>query len=152
MDDGALADRYVGLELPRLAWTLLSLIPSRIANLLRFLPSRRRFVFEFRDPSWLNDEVREILERGRIGFCIFHMVGLSCPLWVTAPFVYIRFHGASGKYGGSYRGTDLARWAERVGAWLGEGRDVYAYFNNDLGGAAVRNGQRLARLVEEVTT
>jgi len=67
MDDGALADRYVGLELPRLAWTLLSLIPSRIANLLRFLPSRRRFVFEFRDPSWLNDEVREILERGRIG-------------------------------------------------------------------------------------
>ncbi|HEX9724933.1 MAG TPA: DUF72 domain-containing protein [Vicinamibacteria bacterium] len=126
--------------------------PSRLANLVRFLPARRRFVFEFRDPSWINDEVREILERRGIGFCIFHMVGLSCPLWVTGPFVYLRFHGASGKYGGSYRGRDLARWAERVGAWLGEGRDVYAYFNNDLEGAAVRDGQKLAELVEEVTT
>ena len=125
--------------------------PARLADLLRFLPARRRFVFEFRDPSWLNDEVREILERRGIGFCIFHMEGLSCPLWVTAPFVYLRFHGTSGKYGGSYSGRDLSRWAERVSGWLGEGRDVYAYFNNDLEAAAVRNSHNLAKLVEEAS-
>jgi len=79
------------------------------------------------------------------------MVGLSCPLWVTAPFVYIRFHGTSAKYDGSYGARKLSRWAELVGGWLEEGHDVYAYFNNDLGGAAVRNGQALAKLVEKVT-
>jgi len=125
--------------------------PSRLASLVRLLPARRRFVFEFRDPDWLNDEVRDILERRKVGFCIFHMVGMSCPLWVTAPFVYVRFHGSSGKYGGSYRGRELSRWAERVAGWLRDGLDVYAYFNNDQGGAAVRNGRDLAELVEKIT-
>jgi len=48
------------------------------------------------------------------------MVGLACPLWVTAPFVYIRFHGTSGGYGGSYSARDLSRWAGRVAEWLQE--------------------------------
>ena len=33
--------------------------------------------------------------------------------------------------------------ADRLGAWLDEGHDVYAYFNNDREGFAVRNALRL---------
>jgi uncharacterized protein YecE (DUF72 family) len=122
--------------------------PERLAGLLRLLPASRRFVFEFRDPSWFNEDVRDLLAHRGAGFCIFHMVGQRCPLWVTAPFVYIRFHGTSGKYGGSYPPRVLAMWAERVRGWIQEGRDVYAYFNNDIGGHAVRNGRDLVKRLE----
>ncbi len=121
--------------------------PERLGRLLRLLPARRRFVFEFRDPSWFNDEVRELLTRRGVAFCIYHMVGQRCPTWVTAPFVYLRFHGSSGAYGGSYPPRSLARWAQRAREWIREGRDVYAYFNNDTGGQAVRNARDLAMRV-----
>jgi uncharacterized protein YecE (DUF72 family) len=51
------------------------------------------------------------------------------------------------KYHGRYTGRRLRRPAERLGAWLDEGVDVYAYFNNDYDGAAVVDAQWLrARL------
>jgi uncharacterized protein YecE (DUF72 family) len=37
--------------------------------------------------------------------------------------------------------------ARRVRGWLGDGLDVHVYFNNDGGGAAVRNAGRLAALL-----
>ena len=40
-------------------------------------------------------------------------------------------------YHGRYTGRRLWRVADRLGAWLDEGCDVYAYFNNDFHGAAV---------------
>lgn len=118
--------------------------PERLRRLLRLLPRRRRFAFEFRDPSWFNEEVAELLRRSGAAFCIFHMVGLPSPLWITAPFVYLRFHGTRGKYGGGYPPRELDRWAERIRGWLADGRDVYAYFNNDIGGHAVEDGRELA--------
>ena len=33
----------------------------------------------------------------------------------------------------------LPRWAERLKGWRAEGRDVFAYFNNDEMGHAPRN-------------
>ncbi len=44
----------------------------------------------------------------------------------------------------SYRSDALARWAERIAARWTPGQDVYAYFNNDAGGAAVRDAVRFA--------
>ena len=35
--------------------------------------------------------------------------------------------------------------AERLDAWLAEGHDVYAYFNNDYQGYAVKDASWLAR-------
>ena len=63
------------------------------------------------------------------------------------PFVYVRFHGTAGKYRGSYSDAILRRWAQRVRTALAAGRDVYAYFNNDLGGTAVRNARSLISYV-----
>jgi uncharacterized protein YecE (DUF72 family) len=66
----------------------------------------------------------------------------------VGPFVYVRFHGATAKYGGAYSEERLRRWA----AWLNEQRDggcdVYAYFNNDVGGHAPRDAAALKRLLE----
>ena len=88
-----------------------------------------------------------MLSRKKAAFCIFHMTGIDCPFWVTAPFVYLRLHGSSEKYGGSYSHRELDRWAKRIRGWLKEELDVYAYFNNDARGHAVANGLELAERV-----
>lgn len=122
--------------------------PGRLADLLRLLPPKRRFAVEFRDPSWFSEEIAEILRNRGVAFCVFHMVGMRCPLWVTAPFVYLRFHGTSGKYGGSYSARELDGWAKRIQDWLNQGLDVYAYFNNDEEGKAIVNGLELAKRIQ----
>lgn len=37
---------------------------------------------------------------------------------------------------GSYDKVELSRWARQVRGWRSENRDVYAYFDNDIGCAA----------------
>ena len=61
----------------------------------------------------------------------------------------MRLHGPSTDhlYAGSYPEPDLAWWADRVREWEGAGREVYAYFNNDGEGHAVRNARRLRDLL-----
>ncbi len=68
---------------------------------------------------------------------------------VTSDVVYVRLHGpdAGHLYAGSYSDADLSWWAARIGEWSADGRDVYAYFNNDGHGHAVRNALRLRELV-----
>ena len=48
---------------------------------------------------------------------------------------------------GSYSDDDLRWWAARMGEWMDQGRDVWAYFNNDGSGHAVRNAQTLRGLL-----
>ena len=74
---------------------------------------------------------------------------LPCMLRATAPFVFVRLHGPSHGhlYAGSYSEADLQWWAARIREWLDHGLEVWAYFNNDGHGHAVRNAQRLDQLV-----
>ena len=74
---------------------------------------------------------------------------LPCLLRATAPFVYVRLHGPDDEhlYGGSYSGADLTWWADRIREWDADGRDVFAYFNNDGAGNAVHNATTLRRLI-----
>ena len=51
-------------------------------------------------------------------------------------FGYLRFHGTSGRYAGRYDDGTLDRWAAWIAGELVHGRDVYAYFNNDIDGHA----------------
>ena len=44
---------------------------------------------------------------------------------------------------GEYSERELEEWAGRIDGWRGDGVDVYAYFNNDWEGYAVRNGRSL---------
>jgi uncharacterized protein YecE (DUF72 family) len=68
----------------------------------------------------------------------------------TAPFVYVRLHGPDERalYGGSYSDDDLAWWAARIREWEARGHEVFAYFNNDGGGNAVRNAETLAGMLD----
>lgn len=118
---------------------------ARLDGFLGALPLWTRPVVEFRHPSWDDEAVFAILERRGAAYCIMSGAKLPCILRATARLVYVRLHGPDEEhlYGGSYSDADLAWWAGRIREWESSGHDVYAYFNNDGGGNAVRNARTL---------
>ncbi len=116
---------------------------ERLDEFLTAAPRTMRWAVEARDPTWLHDEVYEVLERHGAALCLHDL--LEHHPWIrTTDWTYVRFHGPNAreeKYVGRYGGRRLWRAADRLRAWVDEGSDVYAYFNNDFGGAAVADAQ-----------
>jgi uncharacterized protein YecE (DUF72 family) len=112
---------------------------ARLDEFLSVADPRLRWAVEVRDASWLHDDVYEVLHRHRAALCLHDL--LPDHPWVrTTEWTYVRFHGPhalEAKYVGRYGGRRLWRAADRLAAWLADGTDVYAYFNNDVHGDAV---------------
>ncbi len=117
--------------------------PERLVAFLKSLPSGTRYTFEFRDESWWDDQIYEILSDHHAAFCIYELNRRETPHEVTADFVYVRLHGPEGAYEGSYHGNTLRAWARRISDWNGEGLDVYCYFDNDQNAYAVDDARKL---------
>ena len=124
---------------------------DRLDRFLGVVPSGQRSAVEFRHPSWEAEETFAVLERRGAAYCVMSGANLRCILRATAAFVFVRLHGPDHHrmYAGSYSEDDLRWWADRIGEWRSQGRDVFAYFNNDGYGHAVRNALRLRELVGE---
>jgi uncharacterized protein YecE (DUF72 family) len=107
-----------------------------------------RVAVEFRNPDWLRPEVYALLDRRDVALCLADMV--KCPITEpnAASFVYVRRHGGRAHPEGRYTDEQVAEDAGRVQEWLREGRDVFVYYNNDLGGHAVDNALLLERLLK----
>ncbi len=121
--------------------------PARLASFVELLPADLLHVFEFRHPSWFSDDVFDLLDRHGVGFCIMDLAGHETPVQVTGRLAYVRFHGPSRAYEGSYSDEELALWAGRIRRFLADGRPTYVYFNNDAHGYAVQNALHLRELV-----
>ncbi len=122
----------------------------RLAYFLEQLPRDRRVAIEFRHPSWHHEGLFQLLERHHVAYCVMSGANLPCILRATTSFVYVRFHGPDPHhlYGGSYSDDDMRWWTDRFREWLAQGKAVFAYFNNDGGGNAVRNAATLKRFLE----
>lgn len=118
----------------------------RFEHFLASLPQGYLHVVEFRDPSWLTEDVFKLMERYAVAHCIHDMRPLEVPLRVTAAAVYLRFHGYP-KYGGDYEEVTLESWARHIDQWHSQQLNVFVYFNNDIGGYALNNAQTLKRLL-----
>ena len=105
-----------------------------------------RHAIEFRDESWLAEEVFALL--GEHGVAQVHVSSDEMPMELTptADFVYVRFHDTAA-YHGAYEEPALAPWCEFVSRQLAEGRDAFAYFNNDAGGHAPVDATRFAEMI-----
>ncbi len=121
---------------------------ERLNEFVKNLPSKHRFVFEFRNETWYDTKVYEILHNKNCAFCIYELAGHQSPEIVTADFVYIRLHGPGEKYQGNYSDEVLKRWSEKILHWLREGTDVYIYFDNDQDAYAACNAQKLFTLIK----
>ena len=62
---------------------------------------------------------------------------------------YVRFHGGVGKYWGRYADDRLLGWADWMIAEARGGRDVFAYFNNDIHGDAIEDALTLRAMVAQ---
>jgi uncharacterized protein YecE (DUF72 family) len=122
---------------------------ERLENFLSLLPRRHCHALEFRHASWFGEDTQALLRRHNVAFCSYDMPGVECPLVATASFVYMRFHGATQKYRGNYTDRMLADWARRLKELSHDTDDIYVYFNNDLGGHAVKNAVRLREMLSE---
>jgi uncharacterized protein YecE (DUF72 family) len=118
-----------------------------LRNFLDMLPRDLAYAFEFRDQTWFRDRIYDLLADREAAFCIYHLGDRETPRVVTAPFVYLRLHGLGTAYAGAYGREELQRWAAACCSWAADEFDVRVYFNNDLGGSAVRDAVTLRNLV-----
>jgi uncharacterized protein YecE (DUF72 family) len=121
----------------------------RLEHFLSILPKQYTHVLEFRDESWLIEEVFRLLERYHVAHCIHDMYPLKIPARVTSPTVYLRFHGSLTD-GGDYELATLKTWGRRIADWSNEKLDVFVYFNNDIEGYAVKDTKMLRELLERI--
>jgi uncharacterized protein YecE (DUF72 family) len=156
--DGGVARFYQRIEplarSPKLGPVLWQLPPTfkrddeRLAEALKSLPAGRH-AFEFREPTWYVDEVYRLLRKRGAALVIPDSPKYPFrTLELTADWTFVRLHHGSRGRGGNYSERELQDWAERIAGWRDAGLDVYAYFNNDWEGYAVKNGFRLKELLD----
>lgn len=122
--------------------------PDRLAEFLNLLQNYQvRNTLEFRNKSWLCDEVVALCKSRNVTLCMADKPSFLDAPPLTGDFVYLRRHGAEGHDLGEYSRQQLEKDAERIRGYLTKKRDVYIYFNNDAGGAAPRNALELAELL-----
>lgn len=122
---------------------------DRLADFLKALPRGRRFAFEFRDDTWWDARVYELLHQYNAAFCLFDLEGRQTPVELTADFAYVRLHGPEGAYQGKYDDNTLSRWANAFKAWMQKGIEVFCYFDNDENGYAAQNALKLREVAEK---
>jgi uncharacterized protein YecE (DUF72 family) len=119
---------------------------ERLAATIDALPPGRH-CFEFRHQSWFAPEVYDLLRAGDVALVIGDHPGRPFQEHeLTAGWTFVRFHYGSRGRNGNYSGRELEAWAGRIGRWRRQ-VEVYAYFNNDWEGYAVRNGLHLRKLL-----
>jgi uncharacterized protein YecE (DUF72 family) len=145
--------RHLG---PKLGPVLLQLPPTLAADVgalaatLDCFPDDVRVAVEFRHESWFTDATRALLADHDAAFCLADSPRRRTSEWRTASWGYVRFHEGGGPPPPCYDRGALAAWAGRLAALFSPEDDVYAYFNNDPRGCAVRDAQRFAAEVEKV--
>lgn len=120
---------------------------ERLAAFVARLPRSRRYTFEFRHESWYDATIFDLLRENDAALCISDHASAPAPREVTASWVYIRNHGPTGRYHGSYSDDMLAEWARSIAKWRRQEREVWCFFDNDVKSAAPADAERLLALV-----
>jgi uncharacterized protein YecE (DUF72 family) len=136
--------RVTGVLNGRLGPLLVQLPPNfkkdlpRLEAFLRLLPAETRIAFGFRNPSWFDDDVIDMLRDHGRSLCIEQDQERTTPLLQTASWGYVRLRR------GIYDDSDLSDWADRIRdqGWS----EVYVFFMHEDTGT----GPRFARRFEEV--
>ena len=101
---------------------------------------------ELRNASWHTGENFELLNEYNASMVLHDFPkGKIEEVNYQADFIYLRFHGPTGNYRGSYSYEFLTQKADQIKEWRNNGKNVYAYFNN-TGGEAYQNAHTLKEL------
>ena len=137
---------------PKMGPILLQLPPNmhrneeRLDAVLTLLAPQARVAVEFRHDSWYADSVREVLARHGAALCLADRGAVPItPLWRTAEWGYLRFHGGAASPPGCYHEETLVEWVDRMADLWGTDGEVYVFFNNDWHRCALRGAGWFAR-------
>ena len=128
---------------PKLGALLFQLPPNLKKDIPLFdafldaFPPRVRAAFEFRHPSWLDDEVYSRLRARNLALCVADSEKLSTPIEITADYAYFRLRDEG------YVADDIARWAGIIAERTSGCGDVFVYFKHEEKG----KGPEFARLL-----
>jgi uncharacterized protein YecE (DUF72 family) len=122
---------------------------ARLAGFLKLLNKRRSYAFEFRDESWYDPKILKLLSQHDIALCFSDHHDAPAPWETTASHLYIRGHGPTGRYHGSYPKPSLERWADEIRRARKQGSAIYCYFDNDQKAAAPKDAQTLLAMVKD---
>jgi uncharacterized protein YecE (DUF72 family) len=112
----------------------------RLRAFLALLPLQDRTVFEFRHPSWFDDEVFGLLRDHNAALCVADADGdLEVPFVATADWGYLRLRRSD------YGDAELKGWAQRVQEQ--DWRDVFVFFKHEDEG----RGPRMAKQYMELS-
>ena len=118
---------------------------ARLERIVSQLDPTRRNVVEFRHRSWWNEDVYDAFRAAGVIFCSCSGPRLPDDLISTADDVYIRFHGIKQWYRHDYTPAELGLWVDKIRA--SGAKRVWAYFNNDRDGFALKNARSLLRML-----
>jgi uncharacterized protein YecE (DUF72 family) len=118
---------------------------SRLQRIITQLDPTRRNVVEFRHRSWWDERVFAAFRAHNIIFCSCSGPRLPDQLVKTTNEIYVRFHGVRQWYCHDYSPAELDVWAAKIRE-SGANR-VWAYFNNDRDGYAIKNARGLLRRI-----
>jgi uncharacterized protein YecE (DUF72 family) len=120
--------------------------PGRLRSTLDHLRDGHRHAFEFRHPSWFREETYSLLRRHGAALVIADRPSVNTfqTHELTTDYTFVRFHGGTRGRNGNYSHSELAEWAGRLDRWSKQ-VDVFAYFNNDWEGYAIKNATILKK-------
>jgi uncharacterized protein YecE (DUF72 family) len=120
---------------------------DRLKDIVGILPKSHKYCFEFRHPSWWDEEVYSLLNAHNISFCIFEIASLLSPRIITGDFIYVRLHGYEEAYKGRYSDSVLLEWKE----WIKQqAKDTYFYFDNTMiKDDAIQNAQSFYKMLSK---
>jgi uncharacterized protein YecE (DUF72 family) len=104
---------------------------------LEELPDGVRAAFEFRHPSWFDDETYEGLRARNAALCIAESADLSTPFQATATFGYLRLRRED------YGPSDITRWAELLRSQASKWSDAFVYFKHEEQGMGPKLASQL---------
>jgi len=132
---------------PRLGALLFQLPPNfkkdltLLSEFLSLLPPRVTAAFEFRNDSWLSDDVYDALRARNIALCIADREKRQTPTLTTADYAYFRLRDEG------YQDADIERWAAAAKESGAKCSDVFVYFKHEDEGKGAAFGQHMLRLL-----
>jgi uncharacterized protein YecE (DUF72 family) len=106
----------------------------RLEAFLALLPSDLKAAFEFRNPTWLDEEVFALLRSAGAALCVADDEKGTTPFVATASWGYLRLRRED------YTDADLDAWAARLAepSWT----EAYVFFKHEDEGAAPELARR----------
>jgi len=134
---------------PKLGAVLFQLEPAfrcdvpLLRDFLAVIPPGLKGVFEFRHPSWFNDDVFSALRGANCAFCIGDSEKIHPPIVFTAKHAYFRLRDEG------YGPTDIKRWAQEVRKASASTSDIYVYFKHEEEGLGPEFARQLVQLLQK---